>query len=422
VRRPILTIGLTLVVSLNVLGTGGALAAPSATYVTGEQIVQTAMQYLGYPYTTVGNSPSEGFSCIGFVSYVYQSNGIPLPDNLWSAMAYAPAVPFDDLQPGDVLFFQNTVWPGLSHTGIYIGGGRFVNAEWYNRGVVVSSFTGDPIDGDYWEAHYLGANRPWGAVASAQPSAPSASPTQSTTTNQAPVQEAAPVLRQGPRATVGVAGLNVRARPSLNGAIRSVADRGARVVLLKRYHSWDWVQLKSGRFGWVYDAGLAGQGVHRAAAPLAVANLPVTRVTVGGLRVHARPNILAPIITVAYRRERVHLLRSFHNWTRILLPNGARGWVVDSYLAGMASAQGATSGAGFKRASSLSATRFTATAFDAHLTAGVRVHARPGLRAPVLGLAAYGTNIQVLREVGNWVRVRFRSGRVGYVDALYVRR
>src|SRR5579884_1644184 len=112
-------------------------ASAPANSVSGGAIVQTALRYLGYPYTTVGNSPSTGFSCIGFVSYVYRANGIPLPDDLGGAMGFAAPVAFADLQPGDVLYFANTVWPSLSHTAIYLGGGRFVHAEWYNRGVVV---------------------------------------------------------------------------------------------------------------------------------------------------------------------------------------------------------------------------------------------------------------------------------------------
>src|SRR5437588_4647020 len=100
----------------------------SPNSVSGASIVQTAMKYLGYPYTATGNSPSTGFSCIGFVSYVYRLNGINLPGDLGGALAFAPRVAFANLQPGDILYFQNTVWAGLSHAAIYIGGGRFVHA------------------------------------------------------------------------------------------------------------------------------------------------------------------------------------------------------------------------------------------------------------------------------------------------------
>jgi len=193
-RKPLIALGLVLSTSLGAVPVATALAAPplskslntnhlssnlsqgKSRTVSGAQIVQTAMKYLGYPYTATGNSPSTGFSCIGFVSFVYRSNGIPLPGDLGGALAYAQRVPFSDLSPGDILYFQNTVWTGLSHAAIYIGGGTFIHAEWYNRGVVISSFRNDPVDGsNYWISKYLGANRPWNGAAGV-PSIPGASP------------------------------------------------------------------------------------------------------------------------------------------------------------------------------------------------------------------------------------------------------
>jgi cell wall-associated NlpC family hydrolase len=181
-RKPLIALGLIACASLGATPAAKALAAPplsknfnsnsSSTHfssnltqgkgraVSGAAIVQTAMKYLGYPYTATGNSPNTGFSCIGFVSFVYRSNGIPFPGDLGSALAYAPRVPFSDLKPGDILYFQNTVWKGLSHAAIYIGGGKFIHAEYYNRGVVITSFRNDPVDGSNWIGHYLAANRP----------------------------------------------------------------------------------------------------------------------------------------------------------------------------------------------------------------------------------------------------------------------
>jgi cell wall-associated NlpC family hydrolase len=121
-------------------------AVRSNNTVSGAAIVQRGLRYIGYPYTAVGNSPSTGFSCIGFASFVYRSMGIPLPGDLQDALNYAPQVPFSQLQPGDLLYFQNTIWNGLSHVAIYIGGGRFVHAEWYGKGVRISSFNNDPSD------------------------------------------------------------------------------------------------------------------------------------------------------------------------------------------------------------------------------------------------------------------------------------
>jgi cell wall-associated NlpC family hydrolase len=127
---------------------------------SGTEIVQTALKYEGYRYRPNGRTPQSGFDPIGFVSFVYRVNGVPLPHTLRRALAFAPQVPESDLQPGDVLYFKNTIRKGLSHAAIYIGDGRFVHAEWYNRGVTVSSLSDDPTDGSYWETHYLTANRP----------------------------------------------------------------------------------------------------------------------------------------------------------------------------------------------------------------------------------------------------------------------
>lgn len=59
-----------------------------------------------------------------------------------------------ELQPGDLVFFQNTYIPGLSHGGIYIGNGQFIHAADERSGVVASSLS-DP----YWESRWLGATR-----------------------------------------------------------------------------------------------------------------------------------------------------------------------------------------------------------------------------------------------------------------------
>jgi cell wall-associated NlpC family hydrolase len=127
-------------------------------------IVQTALHYVGYPYVRNGRIPDTGFDDLGFAVFVYRSQGIHFPHSYKKALAAAPHVTVTDLQPGDALFFKNTVKPGLSHVGIYLGDGTFVHAEWYNYGVTVSSLVNDPRDGDYWETHLEAANRPWSAA------------------------------------------------------------------------------------------------------------------------------------------------------------------------------------------------------------------------------------------------------------------
>jgi cell wall-associated NlpC family hydrolase len=125
-----------------------APAAPSAPLPSGggnAAAASIAMQYLGVPYVWGGASPS-GFDCSGLASYAFAQIGKSVPHYtgaIWNAF---PKVPSDQLQPGDMVFFN-----GLGHMGIYIGGGQYVHAPHTGDVVKVSSL-GDRSD-------YMGAVR-----------------------------------------------------------------------------------------------------------------------------------------------------------------------------------------------------------------------------------------------------------------------
>ena len=113
-----------------------------------------AKQLVGSPYWWSGASPS-GFDCSGFTSYVYGQAGIAIPRDLGGQLNAGPSISVDDLQPGDLLIFKNTYAQGLSHAGVYIGNGQFIDAQDEADGVVVNLL-------DQWAGHFAGASRPWG--------------------------------------------------------------------------------------------------------------------------------------------------------------------------------------------------------------------------------------------------------------------
>lgn len=100
-------------------------------------VVQIAMRYLGIPYVYAGDSPGGGFDCSGFTMYVYAQVGISLPHNAAMQFGMGTPVSYDQLEPGDLVFFY-----GLGHVGMYIGGGNFIHAPHTGDVVKISPLAG----------------------------------------------------------------------------------------------------------------------------------------------------------------------------------------------------------------------------------------------------------------------------------------
>lgn len=117
--------------------------APDARY---GGVVGIAMQYLGVPYVWGGATPS-GFDCSGLVMYVFAQLGVSLPHYAAAQYGLGTPVARDQLQPGDLVFFD-----GLGHVGIYIGGGQVIHAPHTGDVVKISPLS------DFGSS-YVGARR-----------------------------------------------------------------------------------------------------------------------------------------------------------------------------------------------------------------------------------------------------------------------
>ncbi len=115
----------------------------------GERLAAEVQRYLGVPYVFGGASPS-GFDCSGLVQYAFGQLGVSVPRDATDQFYAGHPVARADLQPGDVVFFDTT--GGISHDGIYIGNGEFVDAPAPGQFVEV-----DNLYNPYWEATYVGA-------------------------------------------------------------------------------------------------------------------------------------------------------------------------------------------------------------------------------------------------------------------------
>jgi N-acetylmuramoyl-L-alanine amidase len=118
-----------------------------------DRIVNFALRYEGYAYVWGGESLAEGgFDCSGFVYYVYKTNfGYNMART--ASQQYAKNgtwVSRSNIRKGDVIFFSDDGY-GVTHVGIYIGGGRFIHAANSRKGVIISELSG------YYDSVYWGA-------------------------------------------------------------------------------------------------------------------------------------------------------------------------------------------------------------------------------------------------------------------------
>ena len=102
----------------------------------GSYIVDYAKQYVGNPYVYGGNSLTNGVDCSGFTQQVFGDNGISLARTAADQSQGGQDVSMDDLQAGDLLFYDNGGYVG--HVAIYCGDGTVVHASNEETGITIS--------------------------------------------------------------------------------------------------------------------------------------------------------------------------------------------------------------------------------------------------------------------------------------------
>ena len=117
--------------------------------------ITEAEKYIGYPYVWGGSNPNTSFDCSGFVSWALTESGVCNTGRLGAQGLYNISTPVSsaNARPGDLIFFVGTYdTPGISHVGIYVGGGKMLHC-------------GDPIqyadiNTSYWQSHFYAFARP----------------------------------------------------------------------------------------------------------------------------------------------------------------------------------------------------------------------------------------------------------------------
>ena len=103
----------------------------------GQAIVDYACQFIGNPYVWGGTSLTNGTDCSGFTQSVLANFGISISRTAASQSGGGTAVDMSNLQPGDLLFYDNG--SGIGHVSMYIGNGQVVHASNEQTGIIVSN-------------------------------------------------------------------------------------------------------------------------------------------------------------------------------------------------------------------------------------------------------------------------------------------
>ena len=112
--------------------------AESSGSSTGAAVASYATQFVGNPYVYGGASLTGGADCSGFTMAVYANFGVGLPHNAAAQSGCGTPVSLSDLQPGDLLFYDNG--GGIGHVALYIGGGSVVHASNPETGIKISAY------------------------------------------------------------------------------------------------------------------------------------------------------------------------------------------------------------------------------------------------------------------------------------------
>lgn len=119
-----------------------------------QSLINQGMEYLGIRYRFGGSSPETGLDCSGLVQNVFRNAlGLDLPRTARDMARMGEKVGFNDLKPGDLVFF-NTMRRAFSHVGIYVGDGQFLHAPASGGEVRI-----EEIGKSYWTNRFNGARR-----------------------------------------------------------------------------------------------------------------------------------------------------------------------------------------------------------------------------------------------------------------------
>ncbi len=89
-------------------------------------VLAAAYSQRGKPYS-YGAAGPDAYDCSGLVLWAFAQAGVSLPHSAADQYGYGTHIAPADLQPGDIVFFDEG--GGIGHNGIYVGNGNMIDAN-----------------------------------------------------------------------------------------------------------------------------------------------------------------------------------------------------------------------------------------------------------------------------------------------------
>jgi len=103
----------------------------------GRRMAEDGVKYVGVPYVAGGNTPETGWDCAAFTEWIAKKNGLSIPPVSWEQIKVGePVASLSEARAGDLVFFHEPSGHSrdpsalkVNHVGMYLGGGRMVEAS-----------------------------------------------------------------------------------------------------------------------------------------------------------------------------------------------------------------------------------------------------------------------------------------------------
>lgn len=104
------------------------------------EIINNAMQYLGGTYVWGGTTLGVGVDCSGFMLRLFEQYGYNLPRTSYWQVDTGTPVSFEEMQPGDLIFYWNNSLGRVGHVALYMGNNLIIHAASEQRGIVIDDY------------------------------------------------------------------------------------------------------------------------------------------------------------------------------------------------------------------------------------------------------------------------------------------